>query len=189
MCEIPTSVTGSQGVYLAELAIIDNTETPFYSNEVYVYVGNSAWGAKFSQMPTLDEVRLSLRDNDPQENELIENYDFGLPELCYAITRTIKFWNAQPPLIAATNTTGGLDPEVWLTGTHLYLFELAEEHYRRNRLPYQAGQTNLDDKARSEEYNKAYQDRAERFRKMVIHRKVAMNMARGWSAFGGRYGY
>lgn len=188
MCEIPTDLTAIAGVYLAEVTILDRTDTPIYSNECYVYNESSAWTTARSIMPALDDVRLSLRDNDPAENELIENYDFGLPELCYAVVRTVRFWNNQPPFLGNTDTRGFPSAEVWLLGTQLFLFELAEEHYRRNRLPYAAGQTQLDDKAKAEEYNKAYMDRMQRFRQLVMHTKASINMSRGWGAFGGRYG-
>ena len=141
MCELPTALTASAGIYLAELAILQRDGTPIFSNECYVYNERSAWSTGSSGMPALDELRLSLRDNDPAENELINNFDFGLPELCYAITRTIRYWNDQPPPVGSTSTIGGISHETWLLGTQLFLFEMAEEHYRRNRLPYQAGQT------------------------------------------------
>jgi hypothetical protein len=188
MCEIPTNVTNTPGIYLAELAILDATGTPIFSNEVYVYNENSAWGGGRTALPALDDMRLSLRDNDPAENELIDNYDFGLPELAYAAVRTVRFWNNQPPPIGGTDSTGFPNPEIWFVGTQLFLFELAEEHYRRNRLPYSAGQTQLDDKAKAEDYNKAFMERMQRFKTLVIHTKAAMNMSRGFGAFGGRYG-
>lgn len=188
MCEVPTNVTSRPGIYVAEVAILDTSGTPIFSNECYVYNEPSAWATGGKSMPRLDELRLSLRDNDPAENELINNYDFGLPELCYAATRTIRFWNDQPPPVGSTSTLGGIAHEVWLLGTQMYLFELAEEHYRRNRLPYAAGQTQVDDKAREENYNKAYQDRMQRFRQLVMHHKAAINVSRGWRTFGGFYG-
>ena len=189
MCEIPSQVTTAPGIYNAEAAILDATGTPIFSNECYVYVAGSAWAAASNNMPTLDDLRLSLRDNDPAENELIENYDFGLPEICYALVRAVRFWNSQPPLIAPAATTGFPSYEIAHLGAQLYLFELAEEHYRRNRLPYAAGQTQLDDKAKEENYNKAYQDRFQRFRQLVMHTKASINLGRGFSSFsGGRYG-
>jgi hypothetical protein len=189
MCEVPLVVSQVPGVYLGELAIIDPTNTPIYSNECYVYNEGSGWSANRGILPALDEMRLSLRDNDPAENELIENYDFGLPELCYAVVRTVRFWNSQPPWLQAASTCGGIpSSEIMMLGTQLYLFELAEEHYRRNRLPYAAGQTQLDDKAKEENYNKAYTDRMTRFRQLVMHTKAAMNMNRGWGGFVTNYG-
>ena len=189
MCEIPLIVSNKPGIYLAELGILDNTGTPLYSNEVYVYNESSAFGGtRVAMPPALDDVRLSLRDNDPSENELIENYDFGLPELCYAAIRVVRFWNNTPPLIAPVSTQSLTNSEIWMLGTQLFLFELAEEHYRRNRLPYAAGQTQLDDKAKEENYNKAYQDRYQRFRQLVMHTKAAINLGRGFNSLAGHYG-
>jgi len=188
MCEIPEGITNVAAVYLAESAIMDTRGVPIYSNECYIYNEPSAWAGSRGAIPALDEMRLSLRDSDPAENELIENYDFGLPELCYAVTRTAKHWNSQPPFIFPATTQNFPSPEIMLLGTQLYLFELAEEHYRRNRLPYSAGQTQIDDKAKEENYNKAYQDRYQRFHTLVMHTKASMNMNRGWGMFAGRYG-
>jgi hypothetical protein len=188
MCEVPTLITDKPGVFLAESAILAKSGMPIYSNEIYVYNERSAWSTGGMSMPALDEMRLSLRDNDPAENELINNFDFGLPELCYAITRTVRYWNAQPPPVGFTDTRGGLNSEIWMLGTQLFLFEMAEEHYRRNRLPYAAGQTQVDDKAKEENYNKAYQDRMQRFRQLVMHEKARINISRGFGSLGGYYG-
>lgn len=188
MCEVPTDITSAAGIYLGEIAILDKSGTPIFSNECYVYNEPSAWAAGGRSMPALDELRLSMRDNDPAENELINNFDFGLPELCYAAVRTVRYWNDQPPPVGQSDTRQGIKHEIWMLGTQLFLFEMAEEHYRRNRLPYQAGQTQVDDKAKEENYNKAYQDRMQRFRQLVMHEKARINMSRGWSSMGGYYG-
>ena len=188
MCEIPTTITDVVGVYQADVAIVDKTNTPIYSNECFVYNEASAWGAGRGTIPALSDMRLSLRDSDPAENELIENYDFGLPELCYAVVRTVRFWNSQPPFVLGASTISFPNTEVMMLGTQLYLFELAEEHYRRNKLTYSAGQTQLDDKDKEQNYNRAYQDRYQRFRQLVMHNKAAINMGRGWASFAGHYG-
>jgi len=197
--EVPEQVRAAAGIYLVEFGIFapDDTELtcPLFTNEVFLLVEHSAWHNPQTHPqtgpPIVGDVRLSLRDGDPMLNELIDTYDFDLAEIVYCAIRCVQFWNEQPPQmrIARYSTKNFPFREIWLKGIHLYLFELAEEHYRRNRLPYQAGGVNTDDKAKAREYNQAWKERHASFRQMVMHQKAQINASQCWMSFGSGYNY
>jgi hypothetical protein len=74
-------------------------------------------------------------------------------------------------------------------GGHLFLFELIEEHYRRNFLAHRSGNVTTDDKNRHREYNAAWTNRFQRFTEQVTHRKVAINYAGAYGTMRSTYPY
>jgi len=189
---LPEQVSDATGIWLMEVGIFNEDDELILTNEVYVYNVHSAFGAGGTPgPPTIDDVRLSLRDADPVMNELLDNYDFDLAEIAHAAVRVVQFWRDQPPSVAAANYSTRTFPfrEIWLTGIQLFCFETAEEGYRRNRLPYQAGNVTIDDKNRHRDYKAAWQERFQRFRQLVMHQKSRINAQHGFGSFGsGIYG-
>ena len=45
------------------------------------------------------DVRIWLRDNDPEANKLLDDYEFSPEEIRTAMTLTVDHWNDQPPYI------------------------------------------------------------------------------------------
>lgn len=179
---LPDTVYNYPGIYWLEIAILDVSGNVLYIYPAYVYVERSGWGDTQNGPPSLSSIRMSLRDSDLYENLLIENNDFDTAEICAAAVRAIQFWNEQLPAIrAATFSTRDMPfQDIWLEGTQLYLFQMAEEYYRRNKLEYQAGGTAANDKNRDREYKVAWQERLQMFRKRVVDQKVRINISRGW---------
>jgi hypothetical protein len=182
--EIPELLAAFPGVYMAEIGVFDSSDRMLFTNECYILVESSSWGdvTKLGP-PRLQDVRMSLRDSDFLENELIDNLDFDLAEMCYAMTRVVNYWNDQPPPILTANFTTNNFPfrDIWIDGIRVFLFQLAEEHYRRNFFTHSAGGTSVDDKNRFREYNAAMKDAFDSFRKKLIHQKVQLNAR---NAFG-----
>jgi len=191
---VPSQIADKTGIYLAQFALLNDEDCPFFMDDCYVYNQHSAWydtSETTTQVgpPLVDDVRLSLRDSDPQLNELISEYDFDLGEIAYAATRTIQYWNDQPPTITRAQYSTKTFPfrDIWLEGIQLYLFELAEEHYRRNFFRVTAGGTVTDDKNKHREYNAAWKERFARFKELVMHRKAQINIAGAWATLGAGY--
>jgi len=194
MCTVPSQVMGQRGIWFAEAGVIDDDGNLLFTDEVYIYVEYSAWSANPSSRvmgpPSVDDLRLTVRDNSPYENELIEAYEYGIVEICHAAIRVIHFWNEQPPIIANARYSTFNFPfrEIWTTGVQLFLFQMAEEHYRRNHFKHSAGGTSTDDKNRHREYNSAWKERFGQFRQMVMHNKARINASNGYGALSGAYG-
>lgn len=188
---IDDTITGEAGIYLADFGIFDSDGNLIYNNEVFVYNRKSAWGSNTKLgPPSVEDVRLSLRDNDPVDNLLLDYYDFDLAEIAHAAVRTVQFWNDALPQIAIGRFSTKNFPhrDVWLEGIQLFLFLIAEEHYRRNALAHSAGGTRIDDKNKFTQYRAAWQDRMSSFQQRVTTLKVALNASQGFSSTGFYYG-
>jgi hypothetical protein len=187
---LPEIVYAVPGIYRLEVALLDAQDTPVFIYPSYLYVERSGWNSGGCALgpPLVDTVRLLLRDSDIYENMLIDDHDFPLAELSMAAVRAVQFWNQQPPIMArAVFTTMNFPFEqTWLEGIQLYLFQLAEEHYRRNKLQYGAGGTSTNDKNRDAEYKKAWQERYQEFTRLVRHQKAQINVNGGWGSLRSR---
>jgi hypothetical protein len=183
---MPTSVMAKAGIYTVEVGVLDGDESLLRSNTVFLYNEFSAWASTTRHgPPALDDIRLSLRDSDPIENELISNHDTDLAEICASAVRAVEFWNDTPPIVGRMSYSTINFPfrEIWLTGIQLFLFQMLEEHYRRNVFPYSAGGVTTDDKNRHKEYNAAWTTRMQQYRSMVMHQKARINLAGAFGSF------
>ena len=194
MCRVPSAVINKRGIWFAEAGGLDDEGDLLFSDECYIYVESSSWTNNPSGMspgpPQIDDIRLSLRDNSPYENELIENFDFDVAEICSAAIRVVHYWNERPPVIAIARYSALTFPfrEIWTQGIRLNLFSLAEEHYRRNHLPYSAGGVSTDDKNRHRDYQAAMQNQWQTFEKLVTHTKVRINAQQAYGTVRAGYG-
>lgn len=189
--QLPAQVRSVPAVYHAEVAIVQSTDdTTFYANNaLYVYNEPSHWTDKTYTLLSLDDIRLSLRDSDIIENELIANYDYDVAEISYAVTRAVQFWNETPPNVGFFTTSDFPFRNIWLTGIQLFLYEMIEEHYRRNYLPHSLGGATIDDKNKFQLYRAAWTDRFNRFKSDIVRQKVRMNAEMGSGTAGGLYSY
>lgn len=194
-CDIPTQVMDRFGIWFAEAGALNADDDLLFTDEVYLYIEHSAWSSRPSSAvhgpPSIDDIRLAMRDNSPYENELIENYEYGVVEICHAAIRAINFWNEQPPIIAVARYSTFTFPfrEIWTRGIKLFLFNMAEEHYRRNHFRHNAGGVSSDDKDRHREYNQAWKEEFSTYRQMVMHQKARINASQGFGSLGAGYGY
>jgi hypothetical protein len=191
-CVVPSQVMSQPGIWLAEAGALDDSDNLLFVEKAFIYLQHNAWNNDTGMPgpPSVDDLRLTLRDSSSFESELLDNFAYGIVEMCRAAIRVVNFWNEQPPRIMAArySTVTFPDRELWTTGCHLFLYEMAEEWYRRNHLQYGAGGVNTDDMNRHREYNQAWKERYQKFRQIVMHRKAEINMARGFSGYGGLYG-
>lgn len=182
--EVPSEVSNYPGIYVLEVGLFDENDRLTFVCPCYLFYEFSTWGDTTQPFgpPTLNDIRLSLRDSDIYENLLIDTHDFDIAEICHAAGRSVMFWNESLPIMSGLSYTTKTFPfrEIWLKGIHFYLFQIAEEHYRRNKLKMSAGGTSLDDKNRDKEYKIAWQERYQEFQKMVQAQKVRLNMSRAW---------
>lgn len=187
--ELPSSIMSQTGVFFAEVGVFQDTAL-VHTSECYLYIEHSAWGDQtFAGPPSIDEVRMNIRDSDPKINELIDNFDFDIAEIAHATVETVRMWNGQPPVVAGLTykTTNFPHRYLWMTGIQLHLFKMAEEYYRRNFFRFQAGGMSTDDKNKHREYAAAWQSRYQEFLQLMLHQKAAENMRRGFRIFGSNY--
>ncbi|MEM3062243.1 MAG: hypothetical protein QW303_01665 [Nitrososphaerota archaeon] len=184
---VPKEVRETPGIYDVEAAYVQpNSSTLFAINKLYFYNEPSHWGTKHYTLPSLSEIRLSLRDSSPIENELLGNYDFDTSEICFALTRVIQLWNETPPPVTLYTTRNFPFKHLWLLGAQLFLFQIAEEHYRRNQFAYNAGGMSVDDRNKLMVYRAAVEDRMQMFMTSIYKQKYRIN-ASSSATLGGNY--
>jgi len=166
-----------------------------FSNQSLCFVRRGLFGVsndtgQYSKgPPSIEEIRLTMRDNSSADNLLLDNVEFDGAEIAQAVLRPIQYWNEIPPPLRPAMTTKTFPfKEIWLKGIQAYLYRMASNTYRRNRLPYSAGGVTVDDKNKEQEYSAAAAGLLREFQDMVQAKKVEINIAGFSSSISSQYG-
>jgi len=127
------------------------------------------------------DVRIWLRDNDPNANFLLEDFEFSPEEIRTAMTLTADYWNDQPPYIRNYDYDKFPYRSQLLMGTAANLLFMAAHRYRRNSLQYSAGGTSINDQEKYQQYDAAGARLWEEYKHWVIINKRALNAESGWA--------
>jgi len=182
--DLPVKTQNNPGVYTASLGLFQTVDAAYPSHiyNFYVYNEPSSWVTNETcGLPTIAEVRMSLRDSSPVENEIFGDHVFGIEEIADAAVRTVLLWNETPPPILHKNTQEFRYKTIWLTGIHLFLFEIFIEWLRKNRLPYSAGGVQTDELNKLPDYLQSFQLKYQELRKNITAWKVIANTSRGFA--------
>lgn len=181
------------GVYIIEVGAFKDNGL-ILSNRFYllvergVFLTTSGMMSTPSGLPSLQEVRIALRDS-PEGNRLTDEYEFDIAEICQALTMSILYWNNTPPILDMNYSTQSFpDRYNWLTGVCAYLLDIAAAYFRRQHLAYQGGGIAIDDLNKFQEYDAAAKAKHEAWERWVTMTKVGINMNQCFSTFGSPYG-
>jgi len=181
--EIPSSVYKTPAIYRGQAELYEDS-TLVLNNDFYLYVEPRT---NISGPPRLAEIRMHIADTDPLVNELLGNYQFDLPEICLAAIETVQFWNDTPPPVAPATTENFAYKHIWHLGIQLFLFRMFEEFNRKNNLPYDAGGIRVDDRNKEMNYKRAWSERYQEFRLLVMGHKARINMYGGFTYLHSQY--
>jgi len=195
---VPAAVYNCPGVYKMECGVF-NEGCLLFSNTglLIVDAGLYGWGTgeagnldtRMYGPPSIQEIRLTIRDNAPSENVLLDDVEFSDVEIGYAMVRPIRQFNeVPPPLSIVWDTTTFPWKEHWIYGIQGNLYNMAEAWYRRNRLGASAGGIAVDDLNKEREYMRASELMLEKYTKWMTHKKVEINAARFVGSVGSSYG-
>jgi hypothetical protein len=188
----PGDILVQPGIYLCEVGALA-TGGLITSSTFYLMVERGLFTVSDvttcpSYLPSLDELRLALRDS-PTGNRLTDEYEFDIAEICQALTMAVIYWNAAPPIIDEFFSTITFPYRWnWVDGACACLLDLASHHYRRVHLAYQGGGIAVDDLNKAKEYEEAAAGRRQSWEQWVRMNKVSRNMAVCFSTFGSPYG-
>jgi hypothetical protein len=191
--ELPEGVINNPAVYLLEVGVTmgDSSLTTF-SNQFYLWVDRGLFGDPMNPCggpPNLDDIRLAMRDNAPEENLLLDDFEFDLAEVCHAAVFTCRYWNeSQPPIDCYFNTMTYPAKERWLSAICGQLFLVASHRFRRNHLPYQAGGISVDDQNKFTQYEATGLRILQDYREWVKQKKVQLNCMAAITSGGSSYG-
>lgn len=130
------------------------------------------------------DVRIWLRDNDPEANLLLDDYEFTPEEIRTAMTLTVDYWNDQPPYIRNYDYTKFPFRSKLLAGTAANLLFMAANKYRRDSLQYSAGGLTVQDKEKYQQYDAAGARLWQEYKDWVPMNKRSINAEQGFYHIG-----
>jgi len=128
------------------------------------------------------DVRIWMRDRDPEANLLLKDLEFTPEEIRTAWTLAVDFWNEEPPNLRCANYTLYTFP--WrgqmLSATAANLLFIAANRFRRNKLRVNIPGGAADDQAKDQDYEMAGTRLWDAYKDWVRRKKRELNMLRGW---------
>jgi hypothetical protein len=126
------------------------------------------------------DIRIWLRDNDPEANVLIDDFEFSAEEIRTAQTLTVDYWNETPPAIQGYNYDKFPYRYALLRGTAANLLFIAANRFRRNEAQYNAGGLQFNSEAKHQQYDAAGSRLWEEYKQWVRMKKREINANNGW---------
>jgi hypothetical protein len=192
---LPNAIIREPGIYLEEWALFTSDGRMLFSNQGLCFVKRGLFGLSTDTgkyglgPPSPEEIRLTLRDSAAADNYLLDNVEFDGAEIAQAVLRPVQYWNDIPPPLRPALTTKTFPfKEIWLKGIQAYLYRMAANTYRRNRLSYNAGGVAVDDQNKEQEYAAAGSSMLREFQDMVQAKKVEINIAGFSGSVNSQYG-
>jgi hypothetical protein len=172
------------GVYIVEWSVYSPDGDLEHVTQGSMIVNRTlAGGAQAIGPPTLQEIRLHLRDSGPEDNYLLDTVENDLAEVAACIERAVQVWNETLIFVPKRYTTVNFPyRSQWLDAICGYLFTLAAHNYDRNLQAYTAGGTSMQDKNKGPGYMQKGMGLIQQYKDWVKQRKGQINLE---SAFGG----
>ncbi len=136
---------------------------------------------------SIAEIRMTLRDTDPEGNFLLEQLDFTRNEIALCMRRCIDYWNEVPPPVAVYKTTNFPWRYHFSKGVAALLHQMAANHKMRNDLPYSAGGVTVQDTIKFQQYLEFYKMYWGEWTQWVRDKKYQINIEGGFQVLGSGY--
>jgi len=161
-------------------------ECPFYLYITYPLSCSDTAGPM-----SLTELRMYLRDSSPEENLLIDGYNYSDEEILLAMKLTIQKFNDMPPRenFPVFNSATFPFRSLLLDGMLGQLFFMVSEYHRKNNLQYSAGGVSINDKNKEPNYLQAANMHWQEFLRNAKAEKVKLNMDLNWDIIPSAYAY
>lgn len=127
------------------------------------------------------DVRIWLRDNDPEANLLLDDFEFTPEEIRTAMTTTVDHWNDIPPYIRNYDYDKFPFRSMLLRGTAANLLFMAAHRFRRNSLQYQGGGMSVDDQNKYQQYDMAGERLWQEYANWCSMNKRSINAEQGFA--------
>ena len=137
-----------------------------------------------NQYLTDADIRVWLRDNDPEANLLIDDFEFSPEEMRTAMTLTVDYWNDQPPYLRNYDYDKFPFRSKLLTGTAANLLFMAAHRFRRNALQYSSGGLTVQDQEKYQQYDAAATRLWQEYKDWVPMNKRSINAEQGFFHIG-----
>jgi hypothetical protein len=185
------NITKNTGLYYVDYFINDSSGNTVLFNRIFLSIIPTLINT--SQVPfmlgpiTSKELLLSLKNSSPNESTLLQQVEFDLSEIVYALRWPIDFWNTSVPDIGIYYTTANFPYRTqWIDAAIGELLSIAAHRYRRDRLPAQVGGIAIDEiEQKTQLYEQAAMLRKQTYMRFVRTRKGFLDMHGGFGARSG----
>ncbi len=176
------------GVFIAEMqAIEDGVRKKIYPFYYIVNPSLSGDPAHDNQALSIAEIRMSMRDVDPQSTFLIDELDFKTNEIALMIRRCVDYWNETPPPVGIFKATN------FPYRFHLSIGVIGQLHRRasiakmRNNLDYAAGGITVADTIKWKQYAELGDKFWDQWTQWVKDKKYQINIEGGFGQLNSGY--
>lgn len=177
--------TSSPGLFLLDIVLYDVDDNPLWVRHAFLEVSSNALSSVGSYPLTIAEVRLSLRDECPAANYLLDDVEFTNKEIFAAMRKCVDYWNELPPSVMRYNYASFPYRYHWITGTTGILLRQAGLHKLRNFLDYNAGGVAVNDNARWQSYRALGDQYWNEYVSWVSAKKAEININSAFSYVSG----
>ena len=188
--QLPQQVYNVAGIWRVQIAITDGAGDPVFMNSGLISVERGMFGdlTKMTGPPTLNEIRLHIRDTEV-ENDLLMDVEFDDDEIVAAMIRPVQYWNEIPPRLRRHVYNCATFPfrMHWLNGIVAQLLRTAAHHYLRNKLQASHGGLNLNDRDKNDEYMRMSALYWSEYEEFVLRKKVELNAAQTFGSVTSEY--
>lgn len=133
------------------------------------------------------DIRIFMRDNCPEANTLLDDYEFSSEEIRTAATLAVDLWNEIPPEIRRYTVETFPYRYHLLMGAVANLLTMASFRYRRNDLTYQIPGGAVNDQDKWQSYDQMAAALGQQYKQWVQQKKIEMNIESGWGTDWGAY--
>ena len=141
------------------------------------------------QTLSIAEIRMTLRDVDPNGNKLLDELEYSREEIALSIRRCINYWNEIPPPVGTYKPTNFPYPYHLSIGAASMLYSMAVHQKLRNDLPYNAGGVTVQDTVKWVQYREMQDRLWAEWSKWVKDKKYQKNIEGAFMSLGSGYGY
>lgn len=183
--EYDEELASRAGIFTAEAQVWVDSQMrrvfPFF------FIINPSLEADISMNQTLSiaEIRMTIRDTDPEGNFLIDQLEFSQQEISLCIRRCIDYWNEAPPPVAYYKATNFPWRYHLSLGVVAELYSMALHNKMRNELPATAGGVTYAFDTKWKHYAALSKELQERWQKWVRDTKYGINVMGAMQTLGG----
>jgi len=187
----------SEGIFKIELSKTDLPFAGLWDAAIILYKGEDILtqynlylelrkGLKYSATNSpieIAELRMFMMDRCPEDNDLIDDYEFSDSEMINALRWTIDLWNETRPVIAKALFTPATFPYRYyhMIGAAAQLMKVKGRNLLRNRLPFSTGSAQVDDKARGQLYMQLAAELSGEYKQWMRGEKHRINVSSCYS--------
>ena len=182
------------GIFVANLLVYDEDLDNLFHVTKYWFVVEATLDSAYTQHThhgpiTVAEVRLLLRDQCPEQNLLLDDFEFDDSQILACMRHPIDEFNEKYQPTTTFVMRNFPFRYHWLRATMAMLLEIAAHGYMRDHLPYSAGGVSVDDKNKAAAYLGAAERLHVEWQDFIRNKKLEINIDSGYGRLGSSYRY